>query len=256
MKRTFDIIMSGLGLVALSPLLVAIGLVVFLQDRHKPFFTQERCGRGTTRFQIVKFHTMSGNNNTIKDYLHDGRVTPVGRILRQYHLDELLNLLNILKGDMSFVGPRPMPFEVDQELDPGYSNTYEIPGWEVRNSVRPGVTGLAQLYCPKMVSREHKFQFDVFYVEERTWRLDMSLITYTVKLMLKRLLAIRLTFSPVSLVLLLLAVVFLGQALDELLNLVSGVRSSTLAGVIGFGCISVGWLLLFVVARLRESGNK
>jgi len=256
MKRTFDIVMSALGLIVLSPLLTAIAMAVFLQDRQSPLFTQWRCGRGSSRFLLIKFRTMTDGEHIIKDYARDGRVTPVGRILRRYHLDEMPNLINILKGDMSFVGPRPMPYRVDQELDPGYINTRLIPGWCMRNSVRPGVTGYAQLNCPKMAPRQCKFEYDNIYVRNYSFRFDMILIVQTLKLILKRLLAIRLIFSPVSLVLLLLAVSGIVMALDECSNILDA-RSliPDSVGAIAFASFGFGCLLLFVLVGFHQRGK-
>ena len=251
MKRTFDIIMSAIGLIVLSPLLTAVTVAVFLQDRSNPYFTQERCGMGTTRFQLIKFRTMTNGKHIIKDYSpgDDNRVTPVGRFLRQYHLDELPNLINILKGDMSFVGPRPMPFEVDQELDPGYANTYEILGWEVRNSVMPGVTGVAQLKCPKMASRERKFCFDITYVWNRSMWFDIVLIGHTLKLIILRLLAIRVTLSLMAFLFLLLAMSGIVMAVDEFSNVISD-RSIVpdSIGAMAFAIFGLVWLILFMMA--------
>jgi lipopolysaccharide/colanic/teichoic acid biosynthesis glycosyltransferase len=118
----------------------------------------------------------------VKDYAEDNRVTRVGRLLRRCHADELPGLVNVLKGDMSLVGPRPMPFLVDAELDPGYPDTTVIPGWHVRSTVRPGMTGLAQVRCPKMASRRAKFRFDGLYVRRRCWRMDMAVLVGTARL--------------------------------------------------------------------------
>ena len=180
MKRTMDIVISTIGLLLLSPFLAVVACIIWDYDWHSPFFLQERCGRGTSRFQIIKFRTMVNGNHRIKDYAQDGRVTSLGRSLRKYHIDELPSLINVLKGDMSLVGPRPMPYEVDRELDPGYSNTYQIPGWRLRSKVRPGMTGLAQLRCEKMAPRQLKFYHDVIYVKRNNLWMDIKLIFYTI----------------------------------------------------------------------------
>jgi len=184
MKRLFDITFSGIGLLLLSPVLAVVACLIWDFDGHSPFFTQERCGRGDSRFQIIKFRTMVNGNHQIKDYAQDGRVTSLGKYLRKYHIDEIPSLINVVKGDMSLVGPRPMPYEVDQELDPGYENTYQIPGWSVRSSVRPGMTGLAQVLCPKMASRRNKFRFDAVYVAHRSFEVDNAIIVITVGILI------------------------------------------------------------------------
>ena len=180
MKRTLDIIIAAVALVVLFPLLAIVALLIVLQDGHSPIFRQERCGRGLSRFLIVKVRTMTSGRHGIADYIEDARVTRVGRVLRQVHLDEALDLWNVLAGDMSIVGPRPMPFSVDQSLDLGCANTYQVIGWAERNSVRPGITGRAQVFCPKRVSRRRKFTFDAIYVRRQSLLLDLWILMATV----------------------------------------------------------------------------
>jgi len=108
------------------------------------------------------------------DYEHDPRVTRVGRWLRATAMDELPTLLNILKGDMSFVGPRPLPLRIDVESP--YRTIEEVPGYEMRSQVRPGLTGIAQVYAPKDVDHETKFRYDKLYVEKMSFWLDLKLI--------------------------------------------------------------------------------
>jgi len=115
------------------------------------------------------------DNHTIEDLQKDRRITRVGKILRAFHLDELPQLFNILKGDMSLVGPRPIP--VGLTVD-------GIPNWEQRSVMRPGLTGMAQLYCTKYTSLARKFRFDVLYVKKQSLWLDIKLLAITSKMVL------------------------------------------------------------------------
>lgn len=179
LKRVIDITVAAIGLIVLSPFLVLVAVCLVAEDGQWPLFTQQRCGRGISRFRIIKFRTMKAGRHAVKDYADDGRVTVLGAKLRRFHFDELPTLINVLLGHMSLVGPRPMPFEVDADLDPGYPDTTTIPGWHLRSKVRPGMTGMAQVRCAKMASRRDKFRFDGLYVRRRCARLDYCLILVT-----------------------------------------------------------------------------
>jgi lipopolysaccharide/colanic/teichoic acid biosynthesis glycosyltransferase len=184
-KRLIDITVAAIGLIVLLPFLGLVAICIMAEDAQWPMFTQERCGRGITRFRIMKFRTMKAGRHTIKDYAADSRVTVLGAKLRRFHIDELPTLVNVLLGHMSLVGPRPMPFEVDEELDPGYPDTTTIPGWHLRSTVRPGMTGLAQVRCPKMASRQEKFRHDGMYVRHRSPKMEMAILLGTVALLLR-----------------------------------------------------------------------
>jgi len=169
-KRSLDIAASSIALVALLPFILLLCLMV----GRNPLFSRSRYGKDKRIFTMFKIRTMNvpepNDNRRIEDMQRDRRVTRVGRFLRAFHLDELPQLWNILKGDMSFVGPRPIPciMKVDGILN-----------WRERNVIRPGLTGLAQLYCTKYTSLARKFHFDVLYVKKQSLWLDFKLVLAT-----------------------------------------------------------------------------
>lgn len=110
------------------------------------------------------------------DLEQDPRVTRVGKILRATGMDELPGLINIVKGEMSFVGPRPLPFKIEDEEGSRYQNIAEIPDYHLRSRVRPGLTGMAQIYAPKDAPRKNKFRYDNLYVKKMSFLLDLKLI--------------------------------------------------------------------------------
>ena len=143
------------------------------------FFIQERCGKDEQSILVIKFRTMRNKANTrnkLMDIENDPRVTKMGRILRSTAMDELPVLLNILKGDMSFVGPKPLPFEVGSRDRYLYTHISEVPGFTMRSSVLPGLTGVAQIYVSKSVNRKEKFHYDNLYVNNKSFSLDIKLI--------------------------------------------------------------------------------
>jgi lipopolysaccharide/colanic/teichoic acid biosynthesis glycosyltransferase len=163
-------------------------MAIYLEDRGAPFFLQERCGLGGKTFNTIKFRTMKlpekgiGEHRVIY-FKEDPRVTKVGKILRVTALDELPGLINILKGEMSFVGPRPLPFRVESESR--YRTLDEVPGYELRSKVRPGLTGIAQVYAPKNIDRRNKFRYDNIYVKKQSSCLDSWLILQSIVMALK-----------------------------------------------------------------------
>jgi len=177
-KRAFDITLALLGLVLSSPLWLLVSLMIFLEDRRPVLYLQERCGRESRPFQIIKFRTMrhlpEGKHLVISPE-DDPRVTRVGRWLRAAALDELPVLINIFKGDMSFVGPKPLPFKIDVPGSP-YDDIYQVPAYNIRSRVRPGLTGTAQVYASKDVDHKTKFHYDRLYVERMSFWLDLKLI--------------------------------------------------------------------------------
>lgn len=185
MKRLFDLAIAVPGYIIVSPLMMAIIIIVMMQDGGSPYFYQERCGIGNTKFKMIKFRTMKNGHHRIKDYPVDPRVTPFGKLLRKTHLDELPELFNVITGDMSLVGPRPMPYYVDEHTDNGIDTTDKIAGWNIRSTVKPGMTGMAQVYCPKMTSRRNKYRFDNLYIKRQSIWLDVKLILATFRMMVK-----------------------------------------------------------------------
>ncbi len=176
-KRAIDIVLSFLALAVLSPVLLVLMIIGAIAMRGNPFFTQERPGRinkktGEERiFKLVKFRTMSNkkdeNGNLLPD---DKRLTGYGRFLRSTSLDELPELWNILKGDMSIVGPRPLLIS----YIPYYTETERM-----RHKVRPGLTGLAQVNGRNFVSWDNRLAYDVKYVENITFFADIRIIFMT-----------------------------------------------------------------------------
>ena len=181
LKRPFDIVLSGFGLLLSTPLWVLIPLAVWLEDRGPVFYLQERVGRNGRIFRALKFRSMVKGAETksgpVQAVAKDPRITRVGRILRATAMDELPQLVNILKGDMSFVGPRALrPNE--REVNGGAASVAlaDIPGYAARHAVRPGLTGLAQVYLPGEAPRRKKFRYDLLYIREPSFGLDLKLI--------------------------------------------------------------------------------
>ena len=180
-KRALDVLLSTFGLLASSPLWAAIACAIKLEDGGPIFYAQERVGRYGSRFRALKFRSMRADaeaqTGAIQAIERDPRVTRVGRVLRATAMDELPQLWNILRGDMSFVGPRALrPGEIEAVAGGRFVRLEDVPGFENRIRVRPGLTGLAQIYAPRDVPRRQKFRYDKMYVEKRSWMLDVRLI--------------------------------------------------------------------------------
>jgi len=181
LKRPFDIALSSLGILLSSPLWMLISLLVWIQDRGPIFYKQERVGKDGRIFKAFKFRSMikdaEKGRGAVQAVAHDPRVTKVGRILRATAMDELPQLLNILKGDMSFVGPRALrPHEQEVHGNPDHRAIEDIPGYQARHAVRPGLTGLTQVYLPGDTPRRKKFRYDLLYIRRRSFWLDLKLI--------------------------------------------------------------------------------
>lgn len=181
MKRLFDIILSFLLLVILIIPFLLISLVILIDDGGPAIFTQSRVGKGNKLFNIYKFRSMkkdTRNTATAELTEADECITRTGKILRKTSIDELPQLINILRGEMSFVGPRPLIPEEDEirKLREKY-NVY---------SVKPGMTGLAQVYGRDSLSDEEKAKLDKEYVEKQSILLDVKIMLRTVYVVLKR----------------------------------------------------------------------
>jgi lipopolysaccharide/colanic/teichoic acid biosynthesis glycosyltransferase len=180
MKRVLDVMLSGAGLIGSAPLWALFGLAIKLDDRGPIFFTQERVGQHGRIFNALKFRSMRIDaerlTGAVQASENDPRVTRVGRLMRATAMDELPQLWNIFRGDMSFVGPRALrPGEA--EVDGSAIVPIEaIPGYEARTAVRPGLTGIAQIYAPRDVPRRQKFRYDRIYVRRASMALDVRLI--------------------------------------------------------------------------------
>jgi lipopolysaccharide/colanic/teichoic acid biosynthesis glycosyltransferase len=180
-KRLFDASLSGVGLLISTPLWLVIPVAIKLEDGGPVFFHQERVGLDGRVFLALKFRSMRPDaeqlTGPVQATENDPRVTRVGRLLRATAMDELPQLVNILRGDMSFVGPRPLrPGEVDVRGDGQLVALEEIPGYRERHAVRPGLTGLTQVYAPRDISRTSKFRLDRLYMKRAGFWLDVRLI--------------------------------------------------------------------------------
>jgi lipopolysaccharide/colanic/teichoic acid biosynthesis glycosyltransferase len=180
-KRTLDVVFGGAGLLASAPLWVVIAAAVKLYDGGPVFYGQPRVGHHGRIFHVWKFRSMrpdaERDTGPLQAAEHDPRVTPVGRLLRATAMDELPQLWNIFRGDMSVVGPRALrPGEIEAGGTGELVAAEAVPGFHERCSVRPGLTGLAQLYAPRDVSRRSKFRYDRLYVTRQSFTLDLRLI--------------------------------------------------------------------------------
>ena len=181
LKRPLDMILSTFMLMVSLPVFFPIALAIKLEDGGPIFYRQERWGKDGRRFRAYKFRTMvtdSDQNYGIKQAReNDPRVTRVGRILRAMGLDELPQIINILLGQMSFVGPRSLAVGEIVEDEQGRALSYEtVPGFRERLMVRPGLTGLATIYIPKDATPRHKFRYDMLYIRKQSFWLDLRLI--------------------------------------------------------------------------------
>ena len=181
LKRLLDLVLSSVGLFLSAPLWAVAALAIKLEDRGPVFFPQERWGQHQTRIQVLKFRTMIPNANptgvTVQATARDPRVTRIGRLLRATAFDEIPQLLNIWKGEMSFVGPRLLPINERQNREKfGDVEDEKIPGFRERLMVRPGLTGIAQIYAPRDISRRHKFKYVLVYIRRQSFWLDIRLI--------------------------------------------------------------------------------
>jgi lipopolysaccharide/colanic/teichoic acid biosynthesis glycosyltransferase len=181
LKRLGDAVLAGAGLVVSAPLWGLFALAITLEDGGPVFFRQERVGFGGRPFTALKFRSMrpdaEAGVGAVQAVEHDPRVTRVGRVMRATAMDELPQLWNIFRGDMSFVGPRALrPGEIEANGDGVIVRLEDVPGFATRITVRPGLTGIAQVYAPRDLPRRHKFRYDRLYVRRRSWWLDARLI--------------------------------------------------------------------------------
>ena len=176
-KRILDILLSGIALIVLSPIILIVGILVRIKLGSPIIFKQERPGKSEKIFSMYKFRTMTDERDHNGEYLPDEiRLTKFGKMLRATSLDELPELWNILKGDMSIVGPRPLLVE----YLPLYSEKQRK-----RHNVKPGLTGLAQVNGRNAISWEEKFEYDYLYIEDYSFTKDISIIWHTIKKVLK-----------------------------------------------------------------------
>ncbi|WP_077419237.1 sugar transferase [Chryseobacterium sp. JV274] len=173
LKRIFDFVVSLIGITLLLPIFLIVMVGLFLSNNGKPFFFQQRPGRNGKVFKIIKFKTMNDKKDTNGNLLSDAeRLTALGAFVRKTSLDEIPQLLNVLKGDMSLIGPRPL---LVQYL-PLYNENQAR-----RHEVRPGITGWAQVNGRNAISWNQKFDYDVWYVENISFILDVKIFFLTAK---------------------------------------------------------------------------
>lgn len=172
-KPLFDFTAALIGLLLLSPIFLVATIALTIANQGRPFFFQKRPGKNERIFSIIKFKTMNDKKDAQGNLLPDAqRLTAVGKWVRKTSLDELPQLLNVLKGDMSFVGPRPLL----PEYLPLYNNTQRR-----RHDVKPGITGWAQVNGRNAISWPQKFELDVWYVAHQSFTLDLKILFLTVK---------------------------------------------------------------------------
>jgi lipopolysaccharide/colanic/teichoic acid biosynthesis glycosyltransferase len=177
-KRPFDFFVSFLALIILSPLMIAIAILVRIKLGHPVIFKQKRPGLNEKIFTLYKFRTMTDKKDESGELLPDSeRLTKFGRFLRSTSIDELPGLINIIKGDMSIVGPRPLLVE--------YLDLYTVEQRK-RHEVRPGLSGYAQVNGRNAITWEAKFKFDIAYVNNISFRHDVGIIIKTVLKVFKR----------------------------------------------------------------------
>lgn len=181
LKRLFDLILAAALLMALSPLLLIVCVLIRLDSAGDVVFRQVRVGRGCQPFEILKFRTMVSNAERLGSFrteFSDPRITRVGRVLRRTSLDELPQLVNVLRGDMSLIGPRP---DV-----PGQREDYSEVEWVARHRVRPGITGLAQATLRSDATIDERKRMDLSYAEKSGLVLDMRIVLLTIRQLLTR----------------------------------------------------------------------
>ncbi len=184
-KRAFDIAFAGTGLLLSSPLWAVMAIAVKATDGGPVFFRQERVGERGRIFDVLKFRSMipdaESRTGAVQASGDDWRVTKVGRFMRATALDELPQLWNILRGDMSVVGPRALrPGEIEVGGSGVLVRSEDIPGFAERTAVRPGLTGLAQVYAARDIPRRNKFRYDCVYIRRWSFGLDMRLVALSI----------------------------------------------------------------------------
>ncbi|WP_438965811.1 sugar transferase [Flavobacterium sp.] len=172
-KRILDLIASLIGFVLLSPVFLVVMIALFFANQGKPFFFQTRPGKNEKLFNIIKFKTMNDKKDSNGELLSDSkRLTKIGSFVRKTSLDEIPQLLNVIKGDMSLIGPRPL---LVQYL-PLYNDFQKQ-----RHNIRPGITGWAQVNGRNAISWNQKFEYDVWYVTHCNFILDIKILFLTLK---------------------------------------------------------------------------
>ena len=182
-KRAFDVILSGIGLIVASPIMLAEVIAIKLCDKGPVLFKQARLTKGGREFNVLKFRTMvvdaEKQDVAVLSSKHDSRVTPVGRVLRATRIDELPQLINIFRGDMSIVGPRPERASIAEEYEK------DLPEFRYRLKVKAGLTGLAQIMGKYNTTPKDKLTLDLVYIEQYSIWLDLKIMLQTAKVLFK-----------------------------------------------------------------------
>jgi lipopolysaccharide/colanic/teichoic acid biosynthesis glycosyltransferase len=178
-RRAFDVVVAGTALIALSPFLVLALIAIRLESKGSAIYRQRRIGSNGREFDVLKLRTMVTGAEHMGAGLAvsegDTRITRVGRLLRRTSLDEVPNLVNVLKGDMAIVGPRPtVPVQVDRYTDRQRG----------RLAVKPGITGWAQVNGRTELPWDERIELDLWYIEHRCWRLDLEILKRTIRMVL------------------------------------------------------------------------
>jgi lipopolysaccharide/colanic/teichoic acid biosynthesis glycosyltransferase len=178
LKRVIDFTLASVAFFLLMPVFIVVAILLAIQLGGSPFFIQQRPGLNARIFRILKFKTMLELRNEAGELLPDNeRLFTMGRVVRKFSLDEIPQLLNVIKGDMSLIGPRP--------LLPSYLKLY-TPTQNRRHEVRPGITGWAQVNGRNAISWSERFKFDVWYVDNLSFFLDIKILFLTLVKVLKR----------------------------------------------------------------------
>jgi len=178
LKRAIDFLIALIGLILLAPVFIIVMVLLYFANQGKPFFVQTRPGLNEKMFNIIKFKTMNDKKDEKGNYLPDSeRLTPVGSFIRQTSLDELPQLINVLKGDMALIGPRP--------LLPQYLSLYNE-SQKCRHNIRPGITGWAQVNGRNAISWTKKFELDIWYIDHLSFATDCKVVILTLKKVLKK----------------------------------------------------------------------
>ncbi len=177
LKRVLDVLVSGAGLICALPVFAAVIAAIYLDDGPPAFYTQVRIGRGGRRFRVFKFRSMikdaEAHTGAVLATKDDPRITRIGRLLRKTAMDELPQLLNIFRGDMSFVGPRPERPELVAQI------VERLPEFRKREAIRPGLTGMAQVYGRYYSDPGQKLPLDLSYIQQRGLALDVRLFLHS-----------------------------------------------------------------------------
>jgi lipopolysaccharide/colanic/teichoic acid biosynthesis glycosyltransferase len=177
LKRFLDLIVSLIAFSLLLPLFIIVTVLLYIANQGKPFFVQQRPGKNGRIFRLVKFKTMNDKKDAAGNLLSDGeRLTAVGQFIRKTSLDEIPQLINVIKGEMSLIGPRPLLIEYLSL----YNDTQKR-----RHEVRPGITGWAQVNGRNAIGWKQKFELDVWYVDNMNFLLDCKIIVFTLMKVVK-----------------------------------------------------------------------